>query len=727
MSFNFPINPSLNQTYSVGDKTWIYDGRGWKLYTLQFSVVPIYNHANGAFDKANSANSLAQAAFDAANNAGSSEEVQTIFAHANGAFDKANSANNLAQAAFNQANTANVLAQAAFDSGNATYTYASSGYGHANGAFEHSNSVFIYANSAFNRVNTTSLHANSAYDKANSANSLAQAAFDAANNAGSSQEIQVIFAHANGGFDKANSANFLAQAAFDSGNSTFIYATQAYGHANGAFSHANNSYTHANGAFDKANAANVLAQNAYDFANTRYSSSGGTISGDVTVTGNLNITGNIISHSAEDFIVDDPIVLIANNNLGNLTDIGFVAHYEDGGANTKHTGLVRHVSTNTWYLFESYVPHIQENNILNIADPTLVISTLKANLDSQSVIVRGQDVLDRTNAAFNRANTDVTSISTTAGVYGNNTIVPVITLEANGRISSIVNVAISGIGGGTLTWIKKTADYTASVGERIIADTAGGSFILTLPATPTLGSSVTIADGNNWYTNNLTVARNGSTIEGLTEDLILDIEGIQVDFVYDGTTWEVYTFSGPSPFPDPTGNTGKFLTTNGNTTSWSTVNENYVISSFGHANSSYTHANSAYNKANSAYNTANNFSTSATPNTYAYRNATGDLYANNLYANNLVSTSDIRFKNNIQNIDNPIDLLNSLNGVSFNWINTETKSYGLIAQELEKVLPELVSTTNDVKSVMYIPIIAILIEAIKQQQKEIEEIKNGKT
>ena len=103
------------------------------------------------------------------------------------------------------------------------------------------------------------------------------------------------------------------------------------------------------------------------------------------------------------------------------------------------------------------------------------------------------------------------------------------------------------------------------------------------------------------------------------------------------------------------------------------------------------------------------------------------MYANNLYANNLVSTSDIRFKNDIQSIDNPIELLNRLNGVSFKWINTETKSYGLIAQELEKVMPELVSTTNDTKSVMYIPIIAILIEAIKQQQKEIEEIRNGKT
>lgn len=52
------------------------------------------------------------------------------------------------------------------------------------------------------------------------------------------------------------------------------------------------------------------------------------------------------------------------------------------------------------------------------------------------------------NGAFDKANTDVTSISATAGVYGNATYVPVITLAANGRVSSITNTAISGISGG---------------------------------------------------------------------------------------------------------------------------------------------------------------------------------------------------------------------------------------------------------------------------------------
>jgi hypothetical protein len=65
-----------------------------------------------------------------------------------------------------------------------------------------------------------------------------------------------------------------------------------------------------------------------------------------------------------------------------------------------------------------------------------------------------------------------------------------------------------------------------------------------LSATPSTGASISIVDGADWSANNLTVARNGSTIEGLTDDVLLDIKGIQVNFVYDGTTWEIYSLGG---------------------------------------------------------------------------------------------------------------------------------------------------------------------------------------
>jgi hypothetical protein len=82
------------------------------------------NNANAAFDKANSANVLAQAAFDFANTIVSDTQIDPIArTHANAAFDKANSANIIADAAFVQANAANVLAQAAFDNSNTKVTF----------------------------------------------------------------------------------------------------------------------------------------------------------------------------------------------------------------------------------------------------------------------------------------------------------------------------------------------------------------------------------------------------------------------------------------------------------------------------------------------------------------------------------------------------------------------------------------------------------------------------
>ncbi len=96
-----------------------------------------------------------------------------------------------------------------------------------------------------------------------------------------------------------------------------------------------------------------------------------------------------------------------------------------------------------------------------------------------------------------------------------------------------------------LSYIRKTSNYTANNGDAIIADTTAGSFTITLPATPTVGNIVTIADGNDWSQYNLTVNRNGSLIEDLAQDLILDLRGVKVEFIYDSTTWEIYVSEAP--------------------------------------------------------------------------------------------------------------------------------------------------------------------------------------
>jgi len=101
--------------------------------------------------------------------------------------------------------------------------------------------------------------------------------------------------------------------------------------------------------------------------------------------------------------------------------------------------------------------------------------------------------------------------------------------------------------------------------------------------------------------------------------------------------------------------------------------------------------------------------------------ATGDITA--------FSTSDRTLKNNIEKLDSALAKLNKINGVSFDW-NEEAEKYGkfghdvgVIAQEVEEVLPEVVASREDgTKAVRYEKLTPLLIEAIKDLSKKVEEL-----
>ena len=94
-------------------------------------------------------------------------------------------------------------------------------------------------------------------------------------------------------------------------------------------------------------------------------------------------------------------------------------------------------------------------------------------------------------------------------------------------------------------------------------------------------------------------------------------------------------------------------------------------------------------------------------------------------ATNFNSTSDINKKHNINTIENALEIVNNLRGVRFNWNHNDQAAVGVIAQEIEQHLPEVVVDSDDSKSVQYGPLVGVLIEAIKEQQKQIDELKNN--
>jgi hypothetical protein len=89
------------------------------------------------------------------------------------------------------------------------------------------------------------------------------------------------------------------------------------------------------------------------------------------------------------------------------------------------------------------------------------------------------------------------------------------------------------------------------------------------------------------------------------------------------------------------------------------------------------------------------------------------------------SLSDASQKTNIVSITDSSDIISKINGVEFNWIDGGKKSAGVIAQELEKILPHLVDTSEEgIKSVNYAGIIAYLIEAVKELGIKVKNLEN---
>jgi hypothetical protein len=111
----------------------------------------------------------------------------------------------------------------------------------------------------------------------------------------------------------------------------------------------------------------------------------------------------------------------------------------------------------------------------------------------------------------------------------------------------------------------------------------------------------------------------------------------------------------------------------------------------------------------------------------------GDLrVVGDVYARGVKLTSDGRYKRNVRTLDNALDTVLGLRGVAFDWDRTawparrfpDGQQIGFIAQEVEKVLPQVVGTdANGYKSVAYQNVVPVLVEGMKEQERQLETLK----
>tara|TARA_R100000388_G_C7242072_1_gene162148 strand:- start:2044 stop:2598 length:555 start_codon:yes stop_codon:yes gene_type:complete len=93
-------------------------------------------------------------------------------------------------------------------------------------------------------------------------------------------------------------------------------------------------------------------------------------------------------------------------------------------------------------------------------------------------------------------------------------------------------------------------------------------------------------------------------------------------------------------------------------------------------------------------------------------------------ANAFVSYSSIRFKKDVQKLENAMDIITQLEGVSYKWKDTEKQDYGFIAEEVGRILPDIVEWEDEenATSIDYIKIISFLVEAVKYQHHKLNEL-----
>jgi len=810
---------------------------------VSFTTTRISNHANGAFDKANTANVIAQAAFDKANTSNTTAEA---------GFAKANSANVLAQESFNQANTANVTAEAGFA-----------------------------------KANTANTTAEAAFSKANSANVIAQAAFDKANSTTQQGFVTVaangtnVVADANNDTLTISSANGIGITSDDTTDTITINLTPTgvtsgtYGgatqiptfavDAQGRLTSAGNVEISISGGSSTLNIAADTGTNTislstntltffggdgitssiaptnnvkFDVDNTVIRTTGNqTITGNLSITGNLIVIGNTVIENVTSLSLNDPLFqLAANNEISDALDIGFYGHYsDDGGTSLRHAGLFRDTSTTDkrFILFTNLIDSGLDNAAavtVNTAQSSFATANLQTNIIGGRVSGLTQAIAisdGGTNAtSFNTGNliffdgTSLTSIANTgtAGTYANDSHVPVITTDAYGRVSGVTNTAIalaaSAITSGTLPIARGgTNQTTYTTGAALQFD---GTALASLANTGTAGTyandshvpvittdaygrvssvtntaiaiaasqitSGTIADAllptkgtAGTYANdshvpvittdaygrvtavtntaialaasqitsgNLAIARGGSNNDGgYTTGNILQFDGSK--FVSLANTGTAGTYANATHVPVITTDAYGRVTDITNTAITGVIGPTGPAGPAGPTGPTGPTGPGA----NQALDTTSNVQHASLGIGTAASGTGGEIRATN---NITAYYSDRRLKENIEKLQNALDKIKQISGVTFN-ANDEAAKYGytdkkkqvgVIAQEIEQVLPEIVVPApfdiaknqdgieysisgENYKTVQYEKIVPLLIEAIKELDEKLEfTIKN---
>jgi hypothetical protein len=419
--------------------------------------------------------------------------------------------------------------------------------------------------------------------------------------------------------------------------------------------------------------------------------------------------------TGQEFSLNTPVAsataLATGRTIGMTGDVVWTSAAFDGSGNVTGTATIQPNSvalgtdTTGNYVATGAVSGTGLSGSSSSEGGTFTVTSNATALNTASTIVArdgsGNFAAGTVTAALSGNSTTATALATgrTIGMTGD-VVWTSASFDGSGNVTGTATIQANSVALGTDT----TGNYVAAgavsgTGLSGSSSSEGGTFTVTSNATNANTASAIVArDGSgNFAAGTITAALTGNASTATTLQTARTIGGV--------------SFNGAANINLPGVNTGGNQDTSG-TSAISTA-----------ATVTTSSAASAFKVpfANTTASTTGNYGLlQDSTATFTYNPST-----NVLEAGTFNTTSDISLKENICTFENAMDVVAGLRGVRFTWKKNGIKTVGLIAQEVEKVLPELIGTNADtgLKSVSYANMVAVLIEAVKELKAEIEELK----
>ena len=294
-------------------------------------------------------------------------------------------------------------------------------------------------------------------------------------------------------------------------------------------------------------------------------------------------------------------------------------------------------------------------------------------------------------------------------------------LATNGNGSSVTNLNASNISSGTIAdarlpnTISSDITGTAAVASAVTVTGTNSNVTLYPLFTTGTGNQTVYNDGGGGLSFNAssnvlsagTFSGSGASLTSLNASNISSgtISSSRIPTLNQNTTGSSGSCSGNAATATKLANARTIAGVSFDGTGNISLNNNSITNGAGYTTFSSNQATN--NGSNVTFGTINCSSLTATGNVTAY--------------------SDATLKKDVSTINDALGMVGKLRGVTYKWISNEQEDIGVIAQEVEEVIPEVIKETEDgIKTVDYARLVSVLINAVNELKAEVDELKGGK-